>query len=67
MKDVAWTKNPESAWNRFLRFIAVIEESMDRDLVTPLSRRVDALEREIEELGDTAARNAAISSKRVAG
>ena len=50
MKTVAWITNPENAWNRLLRFVALIEQSMDRDVVTPLYRRLDALEHQTEEL-----------------
>jgi len=64
MKTVAQTTNRRSAWNRFLRFVAVIEESTDRDFVTPLHRRLDALEREVEEL--RAARTTAADARRAA-
>jgi len=50
MKTVAWVTNAKNAWNRLLRFVALIEQSMDRDVVTPLYRRLDALEQETEEL-----------------
>jgi hypothetical protein len=66
MKTVARTTNGQSAWNRFLRFVTVIEQSMDRDLVTPLSRRLEALEREVEELRGGSARATAADAKRAA-
>lgn len=66
MNTIAWMANAQNAWSRFLRFIIVIEESMDRDFVTPLNRRVDALEREIQELRVAAARAAAASSEKIA-
>lgn len=50
MNTVAWISNARTAWNRFLRFIILLEESMDKDFITPLYRRVDALERQNEEL-----------------
>jgi hypothetical protein len=50
MKTVAWITNPKNAWNRLLCFVALVEQSMDRDVVTPLYRRLDALEQEAEEL-----------------
>ena len=50
MKTVAWITNAKNAWNRLLRFVALIEESMDGDVVTPLYRRLDALEHQTEEL-----------------
>jgi hypothetical protein len=50
MKTVAWITNAKNAWNRLLRFVALIEESMDGDVVTPLYRGLDALEHQTEEL-----------------
>jgi len=47
-----------------LRFVALIEQSMDRDFVTPLYRRLDALEREAEELRGGSAHTAAANAKR---
>jgi len=66
MKTVARITNGQGAWNRFLRFVALIEQSMDADFVTPLYRRLDALEREVEELKGGSARATAADAKRAA-
>jgi hypothetical protein len=66
MKTVARITNGQSAWNRFLRFVTSIEQSMDSDFVTPLYRRLDALEREVEELRGGSARTTAADPKRAA-
>jgi hypothetical protein len=50
MKDIAWITNAQSAWKRLWRFVSVLEEAMDADIVAPLYRRVTLLERKIEEL-----------------
>jgi hypothetical protein len=67
MKTVAWTTKVQRAWSRFLRFVVMIEESMNKDFVTPLYRRVDALERETEELRGKLARASASEAGKVAG
>jgi hypothetical protein len=56
MKTVAWTTKVQHAWSRFLGFIVLFEESMDGDFVAPLYRRVDALERETDDLRGKLAR-----------
>jgi hypothetical protein len=66
MKTVAWITNAKNAWNRLLRFIILIEASMDRDVVAPLSRRLDALEQETEELRARLARATAPDTGRTA-
>jgi hypothetical protein len=66
MKTVARITNGQSAWNRFLRFVTAIEQSMDSDFVTPLYRRLHALEREVEELRGGSAGATAADTKRVA-
>ena len=50
MKTVAWITNVRNVWNQFLRFIILMEEAMDRDVVTRLYHRLDALEQQTEEL-----------------
>jgi hypothetical protein len=67
MKAVAWTTKVQRASSRFLRFIVMIEESMSRDFVTPLYRRIDSLEREIEELRGRLARASASNAGKAAG
>ena len=66
MKTVAWITNARNAWKRFLRFISLIEESMDMDVVTPLYGRLDALEQETEELRARLARATAPDTGRIA-
>jgi hypothetical protein len=66
MKTVARITNGQSAWSRFLRFVTLIEQSTDRDVVTPLYRRLDALEREVEQLRGGTARATAAEARRAA-
>ena len=66
MKAAAQVTNGQGYWNRFLRFVTLIEQSMDRDFVTPLYRRLDALEREVEELRGGPARATVEDAKRAA-
>ena len=66
MKAAVQVTNGQGYWNRFLRFVTLIEQSMDRDFVTPLYRRLDALEREVEELKGGSARTTAAGAKRAA-
>jgi len=66
MKAAAQVTNGQGYWNRILRFVTLIEQSMDRDFVTPLYRRLDALEREVEELKGGSARATAADAKRAA-
>jgi hypothetical protein len=67
MKTVAWTTKVQQAWSRFLRFVVLVEESMNRDVVTPLYWRIDALERETEELRGRLARVSASAEGKAAG
>jgi hypothetical protein len=67
MKTVAWTTKVQHAWSRFLRFIVLVEESANRDFVTPLYRRVDALERETEELRGRLAQASASDAGKATG
>jgi hypothetical protein len=50
-----------------LRFVVLVEESMNRDVVTPLYWRIDALERETEELRGRLARVSASAEGKAAG
>jgi hypothetical protein len=67
MKRVAWNAKVQHAWRRFLRFMVVVEESTDRDFVTPLYRRLEALERETDELRGRLAQASAPAAEKVAG
>ena len=66
MKTVAWITNAKNAWKWPLRFVALIEQSMDRDVVTPLYRRLDALEQETEDLRARLACTTASDAGRIA-
>ena len=66
MKTVAWNSKVQHAWSRFLRFMVVVEESTDRDFVTPLYRRLEALERETDELRGRLAEASAPDAEKVA-
>ena len=67
MKRVAWDAKVQHAWRRFLRFMVVVEESTDRDFVTPLYRRLEALERETDELRGRLAQASVPGAERAAG
>jgi hypothetical protein len=67
MKTVAWITNVRNVWNQFLRFIILMEEPMDRDVVTPLYHRLDTLEQQTEEFRARLACATAPDAGRIAG